>query len=120
MMVMVRPRHSGADDRIASRSVDSPVQADTRVMPVRRGVRHRLRLVSMVVVMSQERVRMTDRRGRTGLMSDTMRGSRRRVRQTVSTMLLEEVRILIRQVVLVRRVIRRRVRAVVQHMVTAV
>ena len=45
----------------------------------------------MVVVLRQERVRMADRRGRTGLMPDAMRGSRRRVRQTVITMLLEEV-----------------------------
>ena len=58
-------------------------------------------------------------------MPDAMRGSRRRVRQTVSTVLLktvllEEVRILIRRVVLVRRVIRRRVRTVVQHMAVAI
>lgn len=74
----------------------------------------------MVVVMSQERVRMVGRRRRTGLMPDMMRGSRSRVRQTVITMLLEEVRILIRRVVLVRRVSRRWVRAVVQHMVAAI
>lgn len=47
--------------------------------------------MSVVVVLRQERIRMVGRRGCTGLMSDAMRGSRRRVRQTVITMLLEEV-----------------------------
>jgi len=70
----------------------------------------------MVIVVSQERIRMVDRRRGTGLMPDAMRGSRSRVRQTVISMLLEEVRILIRHVMLVRRVIRRRVRAVMNHM----
>lgn len=70
----------------------------------------------MVIVVSQERIRMVDRRRGTGLMPDAMRGSRSRVRQTVISMLLEEVRILIRHVMLVRRVIRRRVRAMMDHM----
>ena len=35
MMMVVSPRHRRPDDGIASPPVDSPIQTDTRVMPVR-------------------------------------------------------------------------------------